>query len=47
MRIQERNAKLKKLKEIQERANKGIQTQEDHLTMVDILMKLVKSVKID
>lgn len=47
MKLQERNSELKKLKEIQERLIKGVQTQEDFLTMINILMKVVKSVKID
>ena len=47
MKIQERNMELRKLKEIKERADKGIQTHEDYATMVSILIKLVKSVKID
>jgi hypothetical protein len=47
MKIQERNMELKKLRDIQERANKGVHTHEDYQTMVNILMKLVKSVNID
>jgi hypothetical protein len=47
MKLQERNMELKKLKDIQDRANKGIHTHEDYSIMISILVKLVKSVKID
>lgn len=47
MKLQERNMELKKLKVIQERADRGIHTHEDYQTMVNILIKLVQSVKID
>lgn len=47
MKLQERNMEMKKLKVIQERVSKGVHTHEDYQTMVNVLIKLVKSVKID
>ncbi|MGG4434545.1 hypothetical protein AAXE64_08285 [Priestia megaterium] len=47
MKLQERNTELKKLKAIKERADKGIHLHKDYADMAAILMKLLKSVKVD
>lgn len=47
MKIQDRNKAFKQLSEIKERVENGTQTQQDSLLMIDIFIKLVRSVKID
>ncbi|WP_165352563.1 hypothetical protein [Bacillus infantis] len=46
MKVQERNKAFKQLTQIKERVEQGDLTQEDTLAMIEILMKLVLSVKI-
>ncbi|MFA1509981.1 hypothetical protein ACDN41_12195 [Priestia aryabhattai] len=44
--LQDRNMQLKKLKAIKKRADEGIQTRQDYIDTVDILLKLVKLTEI-